>query len=360
MTTPAAELRQAAKKLRTELPHNGEAQAVATLLERQGNIAAEMQDFLGEEFQDGALDQNVHDALAVARQILGTTEPETAAADRCSSPETHNWGCGCPTDEAPTAKRQEAEHVLYEALTSGVKHAQIRQHLIDQYREAVTAEARQILGATTDTTTTADKASALGMTPNQYRQHRHDTAVEQVREAARGLRAETGLRVMDALEQPTAPAVVTARIELPTTDQPTDDAPERTREQRLAELTEKLCRSYTYGVGLDELQKTDPQEASAHRDAAEHLLPWIDEAPKREIREAFGRGYDKGRERGRASQARRVEQLATRTKQADGVIARVRQMADYWEQQLPDVIRTPAVVSALRAALDQAQQPTGE
>ncbi|MGW1160404.1 hypothetical protein ACWD48_19730 [Streptomyces sp. NPDC002519] len=36
------------------------------------------------------------------------------------------------------------------------------------------------------------------------------------------------------------------------------------------------------------------------------------------------------------------------------VLARIRQMADYWEQHLPEVIRTPAVVSALRAALEPA------
>lgn len=34
------------------------------------------------------------------------------------------------------------------------------------------------------------------------------------------------------------------------------------------------------------------------------------------------------------------------------IIERVRQMTDLWEQQLPEVIRTPAVVSAIRAALD--------
>ncbi|MEV6081815.1 hypothetical protein AB0L80_43130, partial [Streptomyces sp. NPDC052069] len=49
--------------------------------------------------------------------------------------------------------------------------------------------------------TTADKAAALGMEPTDYRQYRHDTAVDQVREAARGLFAKTGLRVMDALDQ---------------------------------------------------------------------------------------------------------------------------------------------------------------
>ena len=35
-------------------------------------------------------------------------------------------------------------------------------------------------------------------------------------------------------------------------------------------------------------------------------------------------------------------------------LARIRQMADHWEQYLPEVIRTPAVVSALRAALESA------
>lgn len=93
-------------------------------------------------------------ALAVARQLLGTNTcpecgtggacnggpcPLTAAAP-CQSPETHNWGCGCPTDQAPTAKRVEAEHVLYDALTKGTAHAQVRQHIIDQYRAAVIAE----------------------------------------------------------------------------------------------------------------------------------------------------------------------------------------------------------------------------
>ncbi|MCM8556163.1 hypothetical protein [Streptomyces sp. STCH 565 A] len=34
------------------------------------------------------------------------------------------------------------------------------------------------------------------------------------------------------------------------------------------------------------------------------------------------------------------------------VVARVRQMADFWEQRLPETIRTPAVVSALRATLE--------
>ncbi|MFI9012620.1 hypothetical protein ACIGZI_01140 [Streptomyces griseus] len=89
--------------------------------------------------EGGAVATVVHPALAVARRILGTTTGENTAAS-CPSPETHNWGCGCPTDQAPAAKRVEAEHVLYDALTQGTAHAQVRQHIIDQYRAAVIAE----------------------------------------------------------------------------------------------------------------------------------------------------------------------------------------------------------------------------
>lgn len=44
-----------------------------------------------------------------------------------------------------------------------------------------------------------------------------------------------------------------------------------------------------------------------------------------------------------------AEQRAT---QAGAAVARIRQMVDHWEQRLPETIRTPAVVSAIRAALD--------
>ncbi|MFD3741082.1 hypothetical protein [Streptomyces sp. NPDC058629] len=81
------------------------------------------------------------------RQLLRTTE--TAP---CPTPETHNWGCGCPTDQAPAAKRVEAEHVLYDALTTGTRHAQVRQHVIDAYRAAVIAEHTHAAPPAEDTT----------------------------------------------------------------------------------------------------------------------------------------------------------------------------------------------------------------
>lgn len=57
-------------------------------------------------------------------------------------------------------------------------------------------------------------------------------------------------------------------------------------------------------------------------------------------------------DRDRANKA--LAQAQQRATALDAVVARVRQMADYWEQQLPEVIRTPAVVSAIRAALERA------
>jgi len=42
------------------------------------------------------------------------------------------------------------------------------------------------------------------------------------------------------------------------------------------------------------------------------------------------------------------------TDTSTAALARIRQMTDYWEQHLPEVIRTPAVVSALRAAMEPA------
>ncbi|UNZ20594.1 hypothetical protein [Streptomyces sp. 891-h] len=44
----------------------------------------------------------------------GAQNPDCPACDagldhdeHCPTPETHNWGCGCPTDQAPAARRRE-------------------------------------------------------------------------------------------------------------------------------------------------------------------------------------------------------------------------------------------------------------
>jgi hypothetical protein len=52
-----------------------------------------------------------------------------------------------------------------------------------------------------------------------------------------------------------------------------------------------------------------------------------------------------------------TEPVADETRRLRAVVARLAQMADHWEQKLPEVIRTPAVVSAIRAALEPAAVP---
>ena len=84
---------------------------------------------------------------------------------------------------------------------------------------------------------------------------------------------------------------------------------EPSREERLAALAEELCHAYHYGVGLDELKQEDPEQARAHREAAEFVLKHIERAPKEERRAAFRRGYDRGVENTKKSSAEHVAQL---------------------------------------------------
>lgn len=80
------------------------------------------------------------------------------------------------------------------------------------------------------------------------------------------------------------------------------------REQRLAALADQLSREYDYR-GLEELEQEEPERAQEHRDAAAALLPWIEERPREERRDAFGRGYDKGKERQKARTAADMRRL---------------------------------------------------
>ncbi|MFD1277992.1 hypothetical protein [Streptomyces kaempferi] len=84
-------------------------------------------------------------------------------------------------------------------------------------------------------------------------------------------------------------------------------------EQRLARLAEELCHAYHYGVGLDELDEEDPDQARAHRRAARRFLRWLENAPEEELREerraAFRRGYDRGAENAKKSTAEDMQRL---------------------------------------------------
>lgn len=82
--------------------------------------------------------------------------------------------------------------------------------------------------------------------------------------------------------------------------------PRATREERLAE---ELCHVYHYGVGLDELEQEDPDQARAHRRAARRFLRWLEKAPKEDLRAAFRRGYDRGKERQKQRTLEDVQRL---------------------------------------------------
>jgi hypothetical protein len=72
----------------------------------------------------------------------------------------------------------------------------------------------------------------------------------------------------------------------------TDDAPHN---ERLTLLAEQLCRSYTRGAALSDLDKSAPEEAETHRTAAKHLLRWLKQAPDHEVKAAFDHGWKTGR-----------------------------------------------------------------
>lgn len=98
--------------------------------------------------------------------------------------------------------------------------------------------------------------------------------------------------------------------------------PRATREERLAE---ELCHVYHYGVGLDELEQEDPDQARAHRRAARRFLRWLEEYPEEKVaherRTAFRRGYERGTENAKKSTAEHVQHL-------EAAVAELRQDRD--------------------------------
>lgn len=111
-------------------------------------------------------------------------------------------------------------------------------------------------------------------------------------------------------------------------EDPVDDGPEPDRAELLAD---QLSREYDYR-GIAELEQEDPERAQEHRDAAAALLPWIEERPREERRAAFGRGFDKGKERQKvrtAADVRRLEAEAAELRQdrdPEGLRARIRDL----------------------------------
>ncbi|MEU0030673.1 hypothetical protein [Streptomyces sp. NPDC006335] len=100
---------------------------------------------------------------------------------------------------------------------------------------------------------------------------------------------------------------------------------------QLERLADQLARQYDYRP-LTELEQEDPERAQEHRDAAAHLAPWIQECPREERRAAFGRGFDKGKERQKLRTAGDVQRLKgevaelRQDRDPDGLRARIRDL----------------------------------
>ena len=132
-----------------------------------------------------------------------------------------------------------------------------------------------------------------------------------------------------------------------TAQQPADDGPEPDREALLAD---RLSREYDYR-GIAELEQEDPERAQEHRDAAQALLPWIAECPREERREAWWRGYDKGRERQKArttADVRRLEAEVAELRQdrdPEGLRGRIRDLEhalEGWDRFMTGRVRAGA------------------
>jgi hypothetical protein len=128
---------------------------------------------------------------------------------------------------------------------------------------------------------------------------------------------------------------------------PIDDGPGPDREALLAD---QLSREYDYR-GIAELEQEDPERAQEHRDAAQSLLSWIAECPREERRAAFGRGYEKGRERQKARTAadvRRLEAEVAELRQdrdPEGLRGRIRDLEhalEGWDRFMTGRIRAGA------------------
>ena len=144
---------------------------------------------------------------------------------------------------------------------------------------------------------------------------------------------------------------------------------ETDREQRLAALAEELCHAYNYGVGLDELEQEDPQQATEHREAAAVILRWLERAPREEIRAAFRRGYDRGQENTRKHTAKRIQQLENtitelrNERDPEGLRARIADLQYVnrgWERLMHGTTRGQTETADLLRRLEGAQRELAE
>ncbi|WP_370418974.1 hypothetical protein AB8O64_10990 [Streptomyces sp. QH1-20] len=66
---------------------------------------------------------------------------------------------------------------------------------------------------------------------------------------------------------------------------------------RVEALADYISRIWELGASLDEADRETLGKAEQYRYPAEALMPWLTEAPRREAKDVFDRGYEAGRRR---------------------------------------------------------------
>jgi hypothetical protein len=196
--------------------------------------------------------------------------------------------------------------------------------------------------------TTADKAARRGMTPDEYRAHRHLAAVRQIRAALPGLYATTGLRVEAAL---TEPAAVSAAVE-----PPADQTALRDR------IAEALATADGWDIPTGATMRDVSEELATHfrglADAVLAVLPApADRATVlREAADQYAKLTDQNeaydREQGELDETARLQHGTVRD-----VVAGLRRMADETATETPSMRLARQSVQAMTDTFQQACPP---
>lgn len=61
---------------------------------------------------------------------------------------------------------------------------------------------------------------------------------------------------------------------------------------RVEALADYISRTMELGAGIDEIDRETPGRSEQYRYLAEALVPWLVAAPRRELKDAWDRGYE--------------------------------------------------------------------
>ncbi|MFG2864666.1 hypothetical protein [Streptomyces sioyaensis] len=64
---------------------------------------------------------------------------------------------------------------------------------------------------------------------------------------------------------------------------------------RIEALADYISRVMEMGAGLEEIERELPGRGEQYRHLADALVPWLVDVPRREVKDAWDRGYEAGR-----------------------------------------------------------------